>query len=276
MGDYELKWNKSIVSIFIALLFVSFIVLPHALAATTIPKQTIVVFSKENVDTIVAVDRPVIVRGTVSNSIIAIGQDVTLADGSHTGFILAIGGQVHQSATAEVTEGILEVGTDHSITMILALAALLSLFLYASHALLSALLMLVLLFGGWLIIKRDETISDQISEHYARMALTGFIMTVILALLVGASILTPLLLPVSAIFLVLYLVSGTIGLIFVSNKLGRTILRAMIPSTRFAPFVMGSLGILLLTNIPFIGILLFILLWFISLGALWTTLWHKK
>ncbi len=271
-----MKLNKSVISIFVALLCVSFIILPHALAATIIPKQPIVVFSQENVDTVVAVDRPVVVRGTVSNSIIAIGQDVTLANGSHTGFILDIGGQVHQSATAQVTEGILEVGTGHSITMVLALSALLSLFLYATHAVFSALLLLILLFGGWLIVKRDETMSDRISEHYARMVLSGFIMTVILALLIGASILTPILWSVSAIFLVLYLVGGTIGLLFVSNKLGRTILRAMVPSTRLAPFVMGSLGVLLLMNIPIIGIVFLVLFWFIGLGAVWTTLWHKK
>lgn len=224
-----------------------------------------------------AIDRPVIVRGTVSNSIIAIGQDVALEGGSRTGFILEIGGQVHQSATAQVTEGILEVGTSHSISMVLALSTLLSLFLYASHAVFSAILLLVLLFGGWLIVKRDEAMSDRISEHYVAMALTGFVMTVILALLIGASILTPPLWAVSAIILALYLVGGTIGLLFVSNKLGRTILRATIPSIRFTPFVMGSLGVLLLTNIPIIGLLFLIAFWFIGLGALWTALWrHSK
>lgn len=248
-----------------------------AFAAEALSRQptAITVPAHENVDTVFAVGHPLWIRGVVTNSVIAVGGDIHLLPGSVTAFVLSIGGHVIQSQGALVTEGVFAVGGNNRLVTTLTLASLLSVGGYFLRTTLAAALFFILLAGGNLVYARDEQISAWIGRKYLRLLGTGVMISVAPAILLVASFGTPLIwVPTIAVGF-LYTLLGFGGLVFVSNKIGRTVLYAMQQPTRRILALYGSLAILFVTNVPLVGVLVTVALWLLGVGTMWTVIFRR-
>ncbi len=248
-----------------------------AFAAETVSRQpsAVIVPANENVDTVFTVGHPLWIRGIVTNSVIAVGSDIHLLPGSVTTFVLSIGGQVFQSPLSRVTEGVFAIGGGNRLVTTLTLASLLSVGGYFLRASLAAALFFILLAGGNLVYARDEQISAWIGRKYLRLLGTGVMISIAPAILMVASFGTPLIwIPTIAIGL-LYTLLGFCGMVFVSNKIGRTVLSAMQQPARRVLSLYGSLAILFVTNVPLIGVLVTVALWLLGVGTMWTVILRR-
>ncbi len=237
--------------------------------------SSVIVPVGENVDTVFTVGHPVWIRGVVSNSVIAVGSDIHLLPGSVTSFVLSIGGPVYQSPRARVTEGVFAIGEGNRLVTTLTLASLLSIGGYFLRTTLAAALFFILLAGGNLVYARDEHISAWIGRKYLRLLGTGVMISMVPAILMAASFGTPLIwVPTIAVGF-LYTLLGLGGLVFVSNKIGRTVLSAMQQPTRRIVALYGSLAILFVTNVPLVGVLVTVALWLLGVGTMWTVIFRR-
>lgn len=240
---------------------------PAAAAATGRP---VIVPRGETVDTILSIDRPVVVYGSVSNSILAFGGDVTLAPGSSAAFVLAIQSTVRQAQTSRVTEGIVSIGRGRRTLVTLALSAAISLGMYFVRVSAVAVLFAVLAAGGLLVHRRDEAVSALLRRKHLRILGTGALLALIPAAMALASWLTPALWIAAAAATALYALSGLIGLVFISNALGRSVTKA-VGETRPALIPLyGALGVILATDVPLLGLLTLSILWVLAAGLLFS------
>ncbi len=238
----------------------------------TTTASPIIIPKQENVDTVIAFQHPVIVEGVVTNSIIAVGGNILLRKGSYSAFVLSIGGTVKQEPGSIVTEGVFAIGPDQKIFTTLTLAAFMSIGLYFLNTSIAAVLFVTFAGGGSLIFGRDERISSLIGRKYIRLLATGLAITMIPVLLVFASYASPSIwLATIAVFL-LYALLGVSGMVIVTNKIGRTIMEFAGRKIGRVASLYGAIAILLVMNLPLIGILAFLSLWILGIGSMWTLL----
>ncbi|MCI0181854.1 MAG: hypothetical protein OWR52_04970 [Acidibacillus sp.] len=243
----------------------------HAATGSERPvTSTIYIPKKENIDTVISIQHPVIVDGIVTNSIIAVGGNILLRPGSYSAFVLSIGGNVTQEPGAVVSEGLFAIGPDKRIFTTLTLASFLSIGLYFINTSLAAVLFVTFAAGGSIIFRRDERISAFIGRKYIRLFATGITITIIPAILIIASFVSPSIWMATIAIFLLYALLGLSGMILVTNKIGRTIIDFTGRKTGRIAALYGAIAILLVTNLPLVGILSFLALWILGVGSMWT------
>ncbi|PWI56858.1 hypothetical protein [Sulfoacidibacillus thermotolerans] len=275
---------KSIFILGILLLFVLFlsfagsIRLAYANTSSQPDKvnHAIIIPKQQNVDTVVAIEQPVIVEGSVTNSILAIGGNIVLRPGSYSAFVLSLGGSITQDQGATVTEGIFALGPNTKIFTTLTLAGLVSLGLYFLNASIAAVLFVTFAVGGSLIFRRDLRVSALIGRKYLRLFTTGLVITMIPALLTFASYASPRIWIATFAILLLYALLGLTGMILVTNKIGRTIVEFIGRDPGRIAALYGAIAILLLCNVPLVGFLAFVALWILGVGSMWTVMLHPE
>lgn len=241
----------------------------HVLAPAKVPSpgRSIIVPGGENVDAVLAVGRDVRVRGTVTNSVVALAGNITLEPGARVRFVLDIGGHVQQLRGSSVSEAVINVGDQSPVLTLLALSGLTSLGTYLAMASLTAILFLILFVGGSLLYPRDARVSEYLSRHPLRCVATGTGVTLIPIAVTLASTLTPALWLLTALFWLLYLLTGLTGLILLGNRLGRSV-EGVWASGRMLPAPLyGALAYTLLTSIPIAGPLAALVCWLLGQGA---------
>lgn len=245
-------------------------VLPVRTSGTAAAEGPLIVPRGETIDTILALGRPVVVYGSVSNSILAFGGDVTLAPGSSAAFVLAVRSAVKQAPTARITEGVIAVGRGKRTLVTLALSAIISLGMYFVRVSAAAVLFAVLAAGGLLVHRRDEAVSALLRRKHLRILGTGALLALIPVAMALASWLTPMLWIAAAAAMALYALSGLMGLVFIANALGRSVAKVVGERRPALVPLYGALGVILATDIPLLGLLTLGILWMLAVGLIFS------
>ncbi len=229
--------------------------------------EAIIVPVSENVDVIVSIGKPVVVRGTVTNTILSIGGPVYLAPGSRSSFVLTFLANVVQAPSATVSEGIVAFQPDLQLKSTLALAGFLGLGAYLAFASFTAILFSFLSAAGWVLSRWDEKISGWIGKRYIRILAIGLTVTIVPVAFGLASLLTPLLWIPTVLIAAIYGLAGLLGMVLIANKIGRIAVELTAGRLRISHSLIGALCITLAINVPLVGIVAFMVLWFLGMGT---------
>lgn len=235
-------------------------------AMTPRPAAQIVVPRGEEVDTVISIGHPVIIRGSVTDSVIAFAGDVILQPGAQVAFVLDIGGRVEQSKGAVVTEGIISLGRDQPIVTTLALATALALGAYLLWVFISALVLLYTALTGMLLRRVDSEVTALARADWARLIGVGLLWTLVPLLCAAASLVLPVLWVLTLLLATLVTILAIIGLPFAANTAGRSIKRFVGWQDDRLSSIAGGLSIAIGINIPVLGLLLCVALWFYAVG----------
>jgi hypothetical protein len=269
--------NRRLLGLIAACVAALLLLLPAAAyAASPVPADTIIVPRNASVAAVFSLDRPVIVSGTVQSAVVAIGSNVTLTKQAQTPFVLIVGGRLRQAPSAHVTQGVIAIRGNPWTDSVLTVSGLLYFGAYFGWAGALAALFVILVAFGQLVSHRDLLVTELIGQKSLRMIGLGLLTTIAVALIAVAGVISSPFWIVGAVITGLYAIAGVIGLIFVSNALGR-LLRGRIRTTvRIPVVVVGALAVALTANVPLVGPLAFALLWCVGIGALWMIIFQPR
>ncbi|KUO97413.1 hypothetical protein [Ferroacidibacillus organovorans] len=227
--------------------------------------NSLTVSPSQNVDAVLAIGHSVTILGTVSNTVAVFMGNVTVGPHAQIGVILDIGGVVHLAPGAVVSEGIFIIDSHRQTLAALAFGGLMSLAVYGFRVVLAAFLFIWLLVTGFFIARRRTPSTSLAFERPLRIFFAGLTMTVIPLLFTAMTAHFLSLWPITAIIVLLYLLSALVGMSVRAGAIGRMIAKTLGESDRRAPLY-GALAVLLLTNVPLIGLLILLLFIVDSVG----------
>ncbi|OPG17488.1 hypothetical protein [Ferroacidibacillus organovorans] len=240
--------------------------LAHANSVKSDPRASaLTVSTAQNVDAILAIGHSVTILGTVSNTVAVFMGNVTVGPHAQIGLILDIGGVVHLAPGATVSEGIFVIDNHRQTLSALTFGGLMSLAVYGFRIVLAAFLFIWLLASGYFIARRHTPSNHLAFERPLRIFFAGLTMTVIPLLLCAVTVHILSLWPITAIIVLVYLLSALVGMAVRAVAIGRMIAKTLAETDRKAPLY-GALAVLLLTNVPLIGLLILLLFIVDSVG----------
>src|SRR5579875_1341153 len=228
--------------------------------ATTIQKDQIV-------EDVVVLGHDVTVSGDVSEILVVIDGNIHLTSTSRTGIAVDLGGNIiqdtgahvnavyHASLTTPFWNGALFGGTFVLLLWVGMLAVSIGL------VILSALICFA--------FRHQVNMSlRHIERSVRRTGMTGVFMSLGVLAIGTLCAVTMIALPLTGLLLILYLVAGVIGFSIVSLWIGKLAMRNS-PAERpvWMLSLIGSSLMMAVTNIPFIGLLLFVVFWLVGVGA---------
>lgn len=237
-----------------------------AMPTATRSVKQIVVPRGETIDTVISIGHPVVVQGTVTDSIIAFAADVIVEPGARAALILDVGGRVQQAAGARVTEGVVTIGRDQPILTTLAIAIALSAGAYLLWAFISALLFLYAAIAGLLLRKVDRPISAVARADWRRLMGVGLLWTLVPLVCAAASLVVPSLWAVTLLLTTLVTLLAIVGVPFAANTAGRSSARFLGWQDERLSSVAGALSMAIGINIPVVGLLVCLSLWLYAVG----------
>lgn len=278
------RWFHRLRPILVVLTGVVTLLLPlRAEAATSAEalfrQQPTTIEQGQVVEDAVVVGHDVTVDGEVSEVLLVINGDVHLSKNSRSGIVIDIGGVIRQDQGAHVNavyhasldtpfwNGALFGGTFMILIWFLMLAV-------------SIGLVIVAILIGFAFRRQAETHLRYLDRSVRRVGMTGVFVSLAAAAISALLGVTVIGLPLAVFLVALYLCLGIIGFSIVSLWVGRLVQRN--PSSSRPVWISSLIGastIVAFSNIPFVGLLLFAILWLVGVGTAtsWMAdLWRRR
>ncbi|RIV29209.1 hypothetical protein D2Q93_01155 [Alicyclobacillaceae bacterium I2511] len=235
---------------------------------TTQPTPTVIPQGKV-IDHVVVVGHNAIVNGQVTDTVLVIDGDLLLGAHSNTDLVIDLGGSIRTEPGAQ-THAVYAVSMTSQFRNSLLVGGVLLLILWGAWVAFSVVLVTLPIGGVFIFRPWLEVPLGQLRQSVHRSGWIGLLLSLVFLAIMTLLSVTLVALPVAVVFAVLYLVFGIMGWTAVSLWMGKLILRHRPQAqsqSRWQEALIGAAVAMMLTNIPVVGWLLFIMLWCIGVGA---------
>ena len=250
-------------------------------AHTIISRHATFIRNGQVIDDALVLGHNVQIAGTVNEMIVVMDGDIHLLSTARVDVVVDLGGHVVFAPGAHVNKLIhISFRTPFWNGTIVGVFAVL--LLWSGTFLVSVGLALMAVAMAW-GLRSDLQTPLQMLEHSVRRAGFAGLLTSVLALAISGLLVATLFgIPLAVVLAVLYFGTGMAGFSVVAVWIGRIFFRDKMPDRPF--WVYALAGVSLLTaffNIPFIGIVLFVIIWMIAVGVSMVWFWkfwimHRK
>ncbi|SFG39161.1 hypothetical protein SAMN05660649_01535 [Desulfotomaculum arcticum] len=269
------KFNRLILLIIITLLF--FCTAANAFAAeqSLIRHQDTVISEDQMVESVVVVGGDATVYGSVRDVVVVINGNLDIKKSSRImGTVLVIGGNIRQEPGAHLTDNVLNISFDRATSNSLLLGGMLFIGVWFMRLVLSLLFTLLPFIIATISKHRLEPLVILVRRSPERLLLIGFVSSLLLTAIIALLAITVVGLPLVILLLLASLVIFLLGLASISLVVGE-----WLPGNDRAPYLNtlgGSIIIISAINFPFLGSLLLLSLFWISLGIVILWYWENR
>lgn len=232
-----------------------------------VSQQTTTVPRGQFVEDVVVLGHDVTVSGDVSEILVVIDGNIHLTSTSRSGIVVDLGGRIRQDPGARVN-AVYHVSLMTPFWNGALFGGTFVLLLWAAMLALSIGLVILSVLVCFALRHQIHAPLHSIEQSVRRVGVTGVLTSVVVLAISTLLAVTILGLPLTGLFIILYAVAGVIGFSIVSLWIGKLAMRNS-PMERpvWVLSLIGSGLMMAVTNIPFIGILLFAIFWFVGVGA---------
>ncbi|MCR2846572.1 hypothetical protein [Heyndrickxia coagulans] len=235
---------------------------------TVIPKN-------EKVENVVVIGNNATVGGYVKTAVIVINGNLNIRKSADIrGSVFVLGGNIKQQPGARVTEHVLSINMNNKTldSMIFAAVMLLALWFFRLSASL-LLIVCTVLFG----LIAQKPLFSGIRSFYTRpgrMIITGCLLSLVVLALSLFLTITVVLIPVVLLLSLAVFVSLLAGLVFLGREIGSTF-DVLNGSQEWLKLLTGVTILVALCSIPLVGEVIFLILFWYSIGLSVTWLFQK-
>ena len=232
------------------------------------PATTVIPLGKV-VDHVVVVGHDVVVEGRVTDTVLAIDGNILLGPHSQTDLVIDLGGAIRTVPSAQ-THAMYAVSMTSPFRNSLLVGGVLLLVLWGGWVAFSVALVAIPLVGAFIFRPWLEVPLEQLRQSVHRSGWIGLLLSLVFIAVMTLLSVTMIALPVAVVLAVLYLLFGVVGWTAVSLWMGKLIVRHRPQSqahSRWQEALIGAAVAMMLSNIPVVGWILFVMLWCIGVGA---------
>jgi len=124
-----------------------------------------------------------------------------------------------------------------------------------------------------------QTIADRVRARFGLSLLTGFILIVVVPVAAILLLITIVGIPLALALMLLYVATLYPAMIFVSAWLGNALGRGLRREGRISPYVgviVGTIVLVILVGLPFVGWIFRLIALCVGFGALWAAIWGAR
>lgn len=237
----------------------------------------------QTVEDVLVIGNDVTVAGDVSEILVVLDGNVHLKSTARADIVVDLGGTIRRDDGARVNavyHASLDTPFWNGTMFGIAMALLMWVAMLAVAICLVGLSVLLCL-----AFRRSVQVPlGYVERSVRRTGLTGVLMSLAFMGIGAVTAMTIVGLPITVVLLVIYLMTGIVGFSIVSLWIGRLALRhsARLPAN-WLVVLLGASLITAFTMIPFVGLLLFLLLWLVGIGTAtgwavqsWKSRWMRR
>lgn len=240
---------------------------------TVVSERETSIASDETFQDVVVIGHNATVGGRVKEILVVVSGDLHLQSSANVGTVIDLGGSVQRDRGARV-HALYSISLHSPFWGGALFGGTLALLAWAGMLAVDVALVVLSLLITFALRKQLHRALAEVERSVRRVGLVGVFTT--LGLLAVAAVLTVTVVgvPIAGLLLVLYVVTGVVGFAILSQWLGKLALsHTPIDRPPWLRSLVGSILALAFTNIPYVGLLLFLLLWFAGVGAVTAWLW---
>lgn len=259
--------------IFVFLLFVGlFFMMPtNAMAKGIFEHQDTIVPANQTVDDVVVVGGDATILGTVNDSVIVFNGTVDLkASAKINGFVLVVGGNIQQEHGSVIKDEIINLSFDHATKNSLLFGGGLIVGTWLLQLAVGVLLVILPVLTVFLCKGRIHPFVESARQSPGKLLYVGFFNSLILIALSILLLVTIIGIPVAMLIFLFVMLASVVGLAALSMIVGEKI-QGTFGRSDWLIALTGSILLVSLMNVPFIGGLLFLGIVVFSTGYM--TLW---
>lgn len=266
-----MKIKNSIIYVVLLLMGLFFTMPTNAMAKGIFEHQDTIVPENQTVDDVVVAGGDATILGTVNHSVIVFNGNLDLKTSAKiNGFIFVLGGNIQQEHGAVVTDEIINFSFDNATTSSLWIGGGLVVGTWLLQLAVSVLLVILPVVTVFLSKRRLHPFAERARQAPGRFMYVGFFSSLILIAVSTLLLITIIGIPITLFILVLVVLAFVAGLSVLSILVGERI-RGIWDQADWLIALTGSIVLVSLMNIPFIGELLFLGIVVFSIGIM--TLW---
>lgn len=275
-GVRTTKIILAFLSTFLLAVFIQSVIFRPAAWASTggvLPDGTIVSHANtvipvsQTVEEVVVVGHDVTVNGTITDNLVVINGNIHLSATARTGLIIDIGGQVTTEPGAKM-KNVLSLWFKGPFQNSLAVGTVGLVLMWVMRVMVSVLLLVTPVVLAFFMQPVMEPMVDYLRQSARKTGSAGLLATVLAAGLAMLFAITVVGLPVAAILVGLYVLTGMVGLAVSSFWIGEFVTRGQINARPvWLQTLIGTTFLMAFSNVPLVGPLLLMLFWLLGTGA---------
>ncbi|KPV40756.1 hypothetical protein [Alicyclobacillus ferrooxydans] len=247
-------------------------------AETLVTESPTVIPKNEQVEDVLVLGHNVTVEGKVTEILVVLDGNVHLGPNSYTGIVFDLGGSITQSRGAHVG-AMYHVRLNTPFWNGALFGVTVSLLVWAGMLAVSVALVLLAVLCAIALRNQRVPLGKQ-DGSIRKMGLLGVLVTVIVGAVGSLLALTVVGLPVVGLIAILYLIAGIGGFSMTSMWIGGLVLGRQSNEPFVSPgnrayivqALIGSSLLMATMNIPFVGLIVFLMTWLTGIGAVTTWL----
>lgn len=220
------------------------------------------------VEDVVVLGHDVVVAGDVSEILVVINGDIHLTSSSRTGIVIDLGGTVRQDVGAHVN-AVYQSALSTPFWNGALFGGTFALVLWLGMLAVSIGLVILSVLLSYALRHQVKAPLSQIERSGRRVGMTGVFASLAILAMSALCAVTIVGLPLAGLLLLLYLTAGVVGFSIVALWLGKLALRHS-PTERpvWLTSLIGASLLMAFTNIPFVGLVLFLISWLMGIGTI--------
>lgn len=269
------KLNRLVILTIVTLFFLGTVKNASAAEKNLFKHQDTVVSEKQMVESVIVVGGDATVYGAVRDVVVVINGNLDIKKTSSImGPVLVIGGNIKQETGSKLTDNVLNISFDRATINSLLLGGILFIGAWFIRLVFSILFTLLPFMIATISKRRLEPFVTLVRQSPERLLLIGFVISLLLSAIIVLLTITVIGLPFVLLLLLASLAIFLLGLAAMSLVVGE-----WLPGNDRAPYLNtlgGSIIIISAANFPFLGSLLLLGLFWISLGVVILWFWERR
>lgn len=240
---------------------------------TVVSERETSIAPDESFEDVVVIGHNATVGGRVNEILIVVSGNLHLRSSANVGTVIDLGGSVERDRGARV-HALYSISLHSPFWGGALFGSTLALLFWAGMLAVDVALVVLSLLITFALRRQLHRALAEVERSVRRVGLVGVFTT--LGVLAVAAVLTVTIvgLPIVGLLLLLYVVTGVVGFTIMTQWLGKLALRhAPIDRPPWLRSLIGSVLVLAFASIPYVGLLLFLLLWLAGVGAVTAWLW---
>ncbi|WP_028403053.1 hypothetical protein [Ectobacillus panaciterrae] len=228
-------------------------------------KETVIP-ENQKVESVLVLGNDAVIDGTVQTAVIVINGNLQIhRTADIKGPVLVIGGRVEQEKGAKIGEHILSFYLNDPTQNSLILGGALFLGMWFIRLIGSILLIIMTVLTGMVVRNKLDYVKEHMNQQFGRLLVTGAITSFALLALCVLLFISIIGIPVVILFVLGVLCSFLIGMSLLSKEIGKQ-LKVMDGRAEWLVLTVGAFTLTAFMNIPLIGMLVILLIIWLSLG----------
>lgn len=238
---------------------------------TLISQQTTAIQSGQDIADVLVIGHNVRVSGNVYELLFVVNGDIQLESTARTDVVIDLGGQVHAAPGARVNQ-LIHVSLTTPFWNGTIVGGLLAALIWGGFLFLSIVMVLLSVIVTWVLRNRLDFPLQTLHRSVRKTGVIGLLTSIVAVAVIALLGITIIGIPLAVVVAMMYVITGLIGFGLISLWLGQFISRnARVERPAWFLTLIGASLLVAFSNVPFVGVVLFILFWFVGIGV--TTVW---